>query len=229
MYDPTIGRFNRIDRFADKYYPLSPYSFTANNPIIYVDIKGDSLLRYLDNLRVSGGITYNTLAFKTSILGIRTGIDISPDEQYLIGYQGGFEVMGTNRYGENVRRASLSGHIMGLGASKEVVFKNEKKGEDINSIIFLDNYSGNSGSESHKSIGFGFKAGFFLGIKLNIEYHLKNSENQVIPELNYNVPGILDSMEGKNVKKINFEFGNISEQEKDKIVQFMKGYENRNK
>jgi hypothetical protein len=46
MYDPAIGRFNRIDRFADKYYPLSPYSFTANNPIKYVDINGDSIYIY---------------------------------------------------------------------------------------------------------------------------------------------------------------------------------------
>jgi RHS repeat-associated protein len=42
-YDPAIGRFNKIDRFAEKYDPVSPYSFTANNPIVFKDIKGDSL------------------------------------------------------------------------------------------------------------------------------------------------------------------------------------------
>jgi hypothetical protein len=43
MYDPTIGRFNRTDRFAEKYTSLSPYQYGANNPILYIDINGDSL------------------------------------------------------------------------------------------------------------------------------------------------------------------------------------------
>ena len=42
-YDPAIGRFNRLDRFSEKYYGLSPYNYTANNPVRFIDIKGDSL------------------------------------------------------------------------------------------------------------------------------------------------------------------------------------------
>ena len=42
-YDPAIGRFNKIDRFAEKYYSVSNYTFTANNPIFFNEIKGDSL------------------------------------------------------------------------------------------------------------------------------------------------------------------------------------------
>ncbi|CAL2091059.1 conserved exported protein of unknown function [Tenacibaculum sp. 190524A02b] len=42
-YDPVIGRFNKIDRFAEKYQNLSPYIYAANNPIKYRDIKGDSI------------------------------------------------------------------------------------------------------------------------------------------------------------------------------------------
>lgn len=42
-YDPAIARFNKIDRFAEKYNPVSPYTFTANNPLNYREIKGDSL------------------------------------------------------------------------------------------------------------------------------------------------------------------------------------------
>ena len=42
-YDPAIARFNKIDRFAELYDPVSPYSFTANNPIAFREIKGDSL------------------------------------------------------------------------------------------------------------------------------------------------------------------------------------------
>ena len=42
-YDPAIGRFPSIDRFAEKYYPLTPYQYGANNPISNIDVNGDSL------------------------------------------------------------------------------------------------------------------------------------------------------------------------------------------
>jgi len=42
-YDPGIARFNKIDRFAEKYTIISPYAFTANNPIVFREVKGDSL------------------------------------------------------------------------------------------------------------------------------------------------------------------------------------------
>jgi RHS repeat-associated protein len=44
MYDPTIGRFNRIDRFSEKYNSLSPYQYGANNPVLYIDVNGDSIM-----------------------------------------------------------------------------------------------------------------------------------------------------------------------------------------
>lgn len=50
MYDPTIARWNRVDRFSEKYYDLSPYSFGAGNPLMYTDVNGDSLvINYFDN------------------------------------------------------------------------------------------------------------------------------------------------------------------------------------
>lgn len=48
-YDPAIARFNKIDRFAEKYISHSPYAFTKNNPILYREIAGDSI-RDADNV-----------------------------------------------------------------------------------------------------------------------------------------------------------------------------------
>jgi len=43
-YDPTIARFYNMDKFSEKYVDKTPYHYTANNPIYFVDIKGDSLV-----------------------------------------------------------------------------------------------------------------------------------------------------------------------------------------
>jgi Effector protein len=44
MYQSEIGRWNRIDDKADKYYSLSPFNFVANNPIVFVDNKGQDII-----------------------------------------------------------------------------------------------------------------------------------------------------------------------------------------
>jgi RHS repeat-associated protein len=43
MYDAQIGRFFTQDRFAENSFSASPYSYAANNPIIFIDVNGDSV------------------------------------------------------------------------------------------------------------------------------------------------------------------------------------------
>lgn len=43
FYDPQLGRFHTKDRFSEKYINLSNYQYGANNPILYIDVNGDSL------------------------------------------------------------------------------------------------------------------------------------------------------------------------------------------
>ena len=42
MYDAQLGRFHTQDRFAEKYLDYSPYQYALNNPILYIDVNGDS-------------------------------------------------------------------------------------------------------------------------------------------------------------------------------------------
>jgi len=43
FYDAQIGRFHVPDAYGEKYYSLSSYQYTANNPINSIDINGDSI------------------------------------------------------------------------------------------------------------------------------------------------------------------------------------------
>jgi len=43
-YDPTIARWNGVDKLAEKYTPVSPYSFCLNNPVIYFDPDGNKVI-----------------------------------------------------------------------------------------------------------------------------------------------------------------------------------------
>jgi RHS repeat-associated protein len=40
MYQPEIGRWNGMDALSEKFYPLSPYNYAANSPILITDPDG---------------------------------------------------------------------------------------------------------------------------------------------------------------------------------------------
>ena len=40
-YDPAVGRFFNIDRLTEKYESISPYNYTANNPVRFIDVDGE--------------------------------------------------------------------------------------------------------------------------------------------------------------------------------------------
>ncbi len=43
-YDPAIGRWMNVDPLADSYLNLSPYTFVANNPLLYIDPDGKKII-----------------------------------------------------------------------------------------------------------------------------------------------------------------------------------------
>ncbi|MCK4554522.1 hypothetical protein KAU19_06230, partial [Candidatus Parcubacteria bacterium] len=46
FYDALLGRFHTLDRFSEKYYSLSNYVYAANNPVLFIDVNGDSTYTY---------------------------------------------------------------------------------------------------------------------------------------------------------------------------------------
>ena len=44
QYDPVVPSWHTIDPLAEKYYYISPYAYCLNNPVNYVDLRGDSII-----------------------------------------------------------------------------------------------------------------------------------------------------------------------------------------
>ncbi|MDZ7935819.1 MAG: RHS repeat-associated core domain-containing protein [Emticicia sp.] len=51
--DPILGRMWGSDRFAEKYYDLSNFQYAGNNPIMNIDVNGDSLMLFKNGTYVS--------------------------------------------------------------------------------------------------------------------------------------------------------------------------------
>lgn len=49
IYDPRLGKWLSTDPLQAKYPDLSPYNFTANNPIVFVDPNGKEIIIYYGN------------------------------------------------------------------------------------------------------------------------------------------------------------------------------------
>lgn len=76
-----------MDRFSEKYSELTPYNFTANSPLIYREIAGDSInvSRLIDFDRITNGNATQTII---NDLNAITGLNLSVNQATgLIEYQ----------------------------------------------------------------------------------------------------------------------------------------------
>ncbi|MHA7843207.1 MAG: RHS repeat domain-containing protein [Winogradskyella sp.] len=127
-YDPALGRFGKIDRFAEKYIDKSPYSFTANNPIFFKEIKGDSLI-VNDNAAKTAKAKYNNIITKG--LG----------GYYKIGYTstGKYQLLSTGKKGKmNSKQKALYNYLnRAMNSSKDVTLDVVDSSDAISQNIFV--------------------------------------------------------------------------------------------
>jgi RHS repeat-associated protein len=69
MYDDFLGRWFTIDPRAEDYYPLSPYAYCGNNPVIYVDENGE-FLHLIVGAIIGGAINWAMNGFQFNAKGL---------------------------------------------------------------------------------------------------------------------------------------------------------------
>ena len=139
-YDPAIGRFIKMDRFAEKYYMESPYHYGGNNPVFFVDIKGDSLNvgRFRNYDKDANDQFMNDMMQKT-------GLTLITDDDGNVTYEmkDGKAVVSKDENGKDVGSKSARKALMKLIKSKQTVTvdgtsgltKTDMDGADPNLIL----------------------------------------------------------------------------------------------
>ncbi len=111
MYDPALGRFHTQDRFAEKYLDWTPYQYAGNNPILFIDVNGDSL--NVAQLRDYDSDANDAL---NSDLQAKTGLTLTTDENGNVTYA-------TNDKGKAIVARDENGKKIGSRAARKSLTK----------------------------------------------------------------------------------------------------------
>ena len=163
MYDPSLGRWNTVDPQAERYLSISPYAFTANNPILFKDPNGEEIWIYYQ--------------------------DADGNEQKLQ-YNSGMKYEGGNQFAGSVvsslnKMASteLGSQLLNPLISSENTFDftntfyKDQNGNEVKDVLRFDEYEGGGGRIDAGALLAGMDDSQALGATAHELFHGYQHEN----------------------------------------------------
>lgn len=148
-YQPDLGRWFNPDPLAEKYYPMSPYNYTANNPIRFVDYDGEDFGIEIDHKNKTIKITGNYYFSSNS--------DYNENKAALAAWSkftGSYETKDGETYSISF---DLKGSVVAPGSKAEAKAKNDPIGnfvtEESVDANFEAQYKKDGGTENPKDVG----------------------------------------------------------------------------
>lgn len=128
FYDAQIGRFTTQDAFAEKYSSLTPYQYAANNPILMIDVNGDSIwVNYADQNGKNQRLLYTS------------GMNYKGSDKFVSSVISTLNNMGSTEIGQTVL-SKLSGSENNYNFTN--TFAKDDKGNDITDALSISDKTG---------------------------------------------------------------------------------------
>ena len=128
FYDAQIGRFTTQDAFAEKYNWMTPYQYGANNPVLMIDINGDSIwVNYVDKNGQNQKLLYNY------------GMNYKGEDKFVANVISTLNGMGSTDMGNTVL-SKLSDSESNYNFTN--TYAKDNKGNDITNALSIDDKTG---------------------------------------------------------------------------------------